>query len=163
MNILYSRLILALFLTYSLSAQADFSGIVVRVSDGDTIKVMDDANALHTVRMTGIDAPEKKQAYGVQAQKYLSDLIIFKAVTVQSTKTDRYGRQLGKVIESDRDINLMQIEAGMAWFYTAYQRDQPLADRQLYKEAEGVARAARYGLWSEDRTIPPWDYRKGLR
>lgn len=157
------KLILAILLTCSFSAQADFTGIVTKVSDGDTIKVIDDKNILHTVRLTGIDAPEKKQDYGLQSSQNLSDMILYKSVMVQSDKTDRYGRHLGKVMDGDRDINLMQLKAGMAWFYKAYQRGQPANDRAAYADAECEARSAQYGLWGGGKQVPPWDYRKGLR
>jgi len=43
------------------SAFADFTGIVVKVTDGDTINVLEAGNVLHKVRLTGIDAPERAQ------------------------------------------------------------------------------------------------------
>jgi endonuclease YncB( thermonuclease family) len=46
-----------------LAVAGELSGLVVGVSDGDTIKVLDDSRHVHTVRLMGIDAPEKAQAY----------------------------------------------------------------------------------------------------
>ena len=37
---------------------------VVGVSDGDTITVLDRAKVQHKIRLSGIDAPEKGQAFG---------------------------------------------------------------------------------------------------
>lgn len=39
--------------------QADVTGRVVRVLDGDTIEVLQDTGARSRVRLAGIDAPEK--------------------------------------------------------------------------------------------------------
>lgn len=67
------------------------------MSDGDTITVLDDSKQQHKVRLEGIDAPESAQAFGTQAKKSLSDLVFGRTVTVANSKTDRYGRVLGKV------------------------------------------------------------------
>ena len=40
-------------------ANADITGIVVSVTDSDTIKVLDENSNQHKVRLTGIDAPER--------------------------------------------------------------------------------------------------------
>ena len=37
---------------------------MVGVSDGDTITVLNDAKVQHKIRLAGIDAPEKGQAFG---------------------------------------------------------------------------------------------------
>jgi hypothetical protein len=51
------------------------------------------------------DVPESAQAFGTQAKKSLSDLIFGRTVTVTSSKTDRYGRTLGKVQLEGKNIN----------------------------------------------------------
>ena len=141
--------------------QADtLTGRVVRVTDGDTIVVLDSANAQHKIRLTGIDAPEKKQAFGTKSKEHLSDAVAGKFVVVDYSKRDRYERILGKVLLSDKDMNLGQIEAGLAWHYKQYQKDQAPADRKLYSEAEVEAREAKRGLWHDPEPVPPWEYRK---
>jgi endonuclease YncB( thermonuclease family) len=44
-------------------------GRVVGVSDGDTVKVLDAAQRLYTVRLMGIDAPEKTQPFGQRSKQ----------------------------------------------------------------------------------------------
>lgn len=83
-----------------------FSGRVVGISDGDTITVLDQAKKQHKVRLAGIDAPEKGQAFGDRAKVSLSRLVFDKPVTVESHKVDRYGRSVGKVMIAGRDANL---------------------------------------------------------
>ena len=45
------------------------TGRVVGVSDGDTITVLDGAKTQHKVRLSGIDAPEKGQAFGDRSRE----------------------------------------------------------------------------------------------
>ena len=163
MKEIMEKLFFAMLLTCSFSALADYSGIVVGVTDGDTISVLDSGKVQHKIRLSGIDAPEKKQAFGMQSKKSLSDLVINKNVAVQSDKKDRYGRELGKILVGDVDINLEQIKNGMAWHYKKYERTQSLEDRVNYGYAEDMARAMKHGLWSDDKQIPPWGWRKGER
>lgn len=86
----------------------------MRVTDGDTIVVLDSANAQHKIRLQGIDAPERKQAFGTKSKEHLSDSVAGKFVVVDYSKRDRYQRILGKVLLSGEDINLEQIKAGPA-------------------------------------------------
>ena len=113
----------------------------------------------HKVRLTGIDAPEKKQPFGNRSKQSLSDMVFNKTVIVETHKRDRYGRELGKVLIGGMDVNLEQIQRGMAWHYKAYQRDQSADDRQIYANAENAAKAINRGLWSESKPTPPWQWR----
>ena len=55
-----------LVLLLSLMASADsLTGKVGRVVDGDTLYVLDANYQQHKLRLAGIDAPERKQAYGL--------------------------------------------------------------------------------------------------
>ena len=153
----------SLALALSFPAWANFTGKVVGVADGDTVTVLDLANVQHKVRLTGIDAPEKKQPFGSRSKQSLSDMVFNKIVTVESDKRDRYGRELGKVLVGGMDVNLEQIRRGMAWHYKAYQRDQPAADRQTYADAEHEAEDQRRGLWTDADPLPPWEWRKSRR
>lgn len=47
-----------------------FSGIVVDVSDGDTITVLTPDEQQVKVRLYGVDCPEKKQPYGGKAKAF---------------------------------------------------------------------------------------------
>ena len=138
-------------------------GRVVGVADGDTITVLDAGNRQTRIRLQGIDAPESSQAFGQASKRGLSDLVFERQVVVEYEKTDRYGRTLGKVLAGGRDVNLLQVEAGLAWHYKYYQDEQSPADRRLYADAETEARSARRGLWVDSNPIPPWDFRHGKR
>lgn len=58
------RLLLLLAIFYTLSLGLD--GVVVKVSDGDTITVLDGLKTQHRVRLNGIDAPEKNKPMGIR-------------------------------------------------------------------------------------------------
>lgn len=154
--------ILALLLGLSCNA-GTVEGRVVAIADGDTITVLDADRVQHRIRLGGIDAPEKRQAFGTRAKQSLSDMVFNKAVTVETGKTDRYGREIGKILVDGRDANLQQVQRGFAWHYKAYQREQSLSDRQLYDFAQSEAKAARRGLWQDAEPVAPWDWRKGRR
>jgi endonuclease YncB( thermonuclease family) len=52
----------------------ELRGKVVSIADGDTITVLDADKKQHKVRLTGIDAPEKKQAFGAKSKARLGEL-----------------------------------------------------------------------------------------
>jgi len=138
-------------------------GHVIGVTDGDTLTVLDADRRQQRIRLAGIDAPEKRQAFGARAKESLSELSFGKQVEVQASKKDRYGRFVGKVLVEGRDVNLEQIRRGFAWHYKAYQREQSLMDRVLYDAAETEARASGSGLWGYATPLPPWDFRREKR
>lgn len=148
--------LLLAFAVLSWTAWADFSGKVVAVKDGDTIEVLRDGTNAVTVRLAGIDAPEKKQAFGTRAKQYASDLAFGKTVTVREAGSDRYKRTLGEVIlEDGRNLNQELIWAGLAWWYRQYaSKDKTL------EHLEAEAREAKAGLWIDADPVPPWEYRK---
>lgn len=154
--------LLALLLGLSCHA-GTIEGRVVAIADGDTITVLDADRVQHRIRLGGIDAPEKRQAFGTRSKQSLSDIVFNKAVTVETGKTDRYGREIGKILVDGMDANLQQVRRGFAWHYKAYEREQSLSDRQLYDFAQSEAKAARRGLWLDAEPVAPWDWRKGRR
>ena len=139
---------------------AELPGTVVGVHDGDTVTVLDATRRQHKIRLAGIDAPELSQAFGRVSRQHLADQVAGRTVVIEWTKRDKYQRLVGKVLLNGRDINITQIEAGLAWHYKKYATEQNPDDRQRYARAEEQARAARLGLWQDGRSVPPWEYRK---
>jgi endonuclease YncB( thermonuclease family) len=86
-------------------------------------------------------------------------LVFGKPVVVETGKTDRYGRTVGKVVVDGVDANLEQVRAGYAWHYKKYEGEQPYEDRRVYARAEAGARADRLGLWRDSTQVAPWDWR----
>jgi endonuclease YncB( thermonuclease family) len=160
------RLLLSLLLIGALLASpaaADewiIEGRIVGITDGDTLTVLDPANAQHKVRVAGIDAPERSQPFGTSSKDSLSRLAFDRRVEVHCHKRDRFGREVCNVYEGSRDLGLEQVRAGMAWHFKAYRHEQSSADRQTYAHEEESARNARRGLWSESDAVPPREWRK---
>lgn len=157
-------LLFAAMMFFAATSFADtLQGRVVGVSDGDTVTVLDSSNTQFKIRLMGIDAPEKKQAFGNKSKTSLSDWIFNKQVTVEYRKKDRYGRIVGKIVVAGVDANFEQIKAGMAWHYKKYQSEQSVDDRLIYAQAEEGARAQKLGLWFDADPTPPWEFRKETR
>lgn len=112
------------------------------------------------MRLAGIDAPEKFQAFGQKSRESLEELVAGKTVIVETYKKDRYGRSIGKVLFNGRDMNIEQIRRGLAWFYRHYEVELSPDDRQRYDRAESEAKDYRQGLWSDRNPVPPWEFRR---
>ena len=147
--------------------RADFTAKVQRVVDGDTVYVEDEAGIKFKVRLTGIDAPEQNQPYGLASKYHLSELLLNKFVLLESKpnkgksySVDRYKRVLAKIILDGRDINLSQVLSGYAWHFKRYQKQQSPKDRELYSQAEFDAKKNKLGLWGEKKPMAPWKWRK---
>ena len=142
-----------------LSACSDdaLQGRVVKVADGDTITILDSSNTQHKIRLQGIDAPEKGQAFGKASGKFLAGLVAGREVRIAFSKRDQYNRILGTVYLDDRDINLEMLKAGFAWHYKQYD------STPAYAKAEAEARAAKRGLWQDKNPTEPHEFRKERR
>lgn len=143
-----------------------FSARIVRVTDGDTVKVRLRSGAVKTVRLIGIDTPESRKP-GVpvecgakQATAAMTKLAVRKrrrghvgqAVRLTTDPTqdriDRYGRLLAYVERrSDgRDLGRAMIRAGWA---VAYVYDgTPFQRYAAYSAVQTRAEAAHRGVWS---------------
>ena len=91
-----------------------------RVTDGDTITVVAGGQEF-TIRLVGIDAPEKSrkkhepgQPFSQVSTKYLAGMVLNKDVDIRSYGTDRYGRTLGVVNVYGKNVNLEMVKSGLA-------------------------------------------------
>ena len=128
-----------------------FSAKVVKISDGDTIMILQDKQQIK-VRLFGIDAPEKKQDYGQRSKQFLASLIAGQVVEVEPKGKDRYKRTLGIIHYKGQDINAQMALSGYAWAYVKYSR--------IYVDQEKTAREKKLGLWQSSDPTPPWEWRK---
>jgi micrococcal nuclease len=131
-----------------------FSGQVVKVVDGDTLTVLDKTHAQHRIRLAGIDAPERGQAFGTMAREALAAKLFRREVRVEVIDADRYGREVGRVSLSHRFINAEMVREGFAWRYPQWARPGE------FVAAEAEARSHRRGLWAQRNPVPPWEFRK---
>jgi endonuclease YncB( thermonuclease family) len=167
--------LLLLLLAAAPAPAITLTGRVIGVHDGDTITVLDGDQRPEKIRLAGIDAPELGQPHGKRSKLALSEVVYRMEVRIDWDKRDRYGRIVGKVwvihpttgspqtLCSPKcpyvDVNLGQIQAGMAWWYRQYQGEQSPEDRKAYEVAETGARSKKVGLWVDPEPTPPWDWR----
>ena len=149
---------LALFAAPLAASAEALTGKVVKVADGDTITVLVNDEQVK-VRLAEIDAPERSQPWGKRAKQALTAKVAGHVVQVETKFNDRYGRRVGHVVYSGRDINRELVREGHAWVYRHWLRDETLLDDEAH------ARAERAGLWRlpEAERVPPWEWRAAHR
>jgi endonuclease YncB( thermonuclease family) len=106
------------------------------------------------LRLSGIDAPEKSQPYGVEAQKSLAEMTMGKWIRVITRARDDYGRTVADVIADGVDVNHEQVRRGLAWEYSRFHNRRELLVMQ--RQAQQQKR----GLWAGDNVIEPALWRK---
>lgn len=153
MNRFLSSLLLLLLSGFCAVSGEEWTGKVVGVSDGDTLTVMRSGKG-EKVRLHGIDAPEKTQAFGEKARQFTSAACFGKDARVVVHDTDRYGRTVGEVWVGGVCHNLALVKAGFAWHYRQYSKDE------AYAQAEAEARKAKAGLWKDANPVAPWEFRR---
>ncbi len=133
----------------------ELEGLVIHVADGDTITVLTADNVQHRIRLNGIDAPEKYQAFGGKARQHLDNMVYRKQVTVTLFGKDKYGRDIGKIATDEYDdVNAIMIQDGFAWHYAQFYPSSEYAALQEEAQNESL------GLWADPNPIPPWEFRK---
>lgn len=133
-----------------------FAHKVIGIADGDTLTLLVDNKPLK-VRLANIDAPEKAQPFGNRSRQSLAELCFGEDATYETQDIDRYGRSVAVVTCGDVEVNKTQVERGMAWVYSKYNKDPALPDLQ------DKAREERRGIWSDHSPIPPWEFRRSKR
>jgi micrococcal nuclease len=153
----YTFFVLMVWLGCTPISNQQTSGNVVKVSDGDTIEVLVDNKSVR-IRLFGIDAPERGQAFNVKAREFLASLVAANEITYEVVDIDQYKRVVADVFLSDgTHVNARMIEEGFAWHYKQFSDDEDL-DR-----LEREARAQKKGLWADSNPMPPWQFRKQNR
>jgi len=132
-----------------------WSGKVVKVADGDTITVLHDGEQ-ERIRLYGIDAPEKDQAFGQKSKEFTASLVAGREVDVQRKDTDRYGRTVALVTVNGRSLNESLVQEGYAWVYRQYCKESFCSS---WLQEESTAKSGKIGMWSDSHIIPPWEFR----
>lgn len=151
--------VLVLLLAWPVGAVAQgqpvLDGIVVGVTDGDTVDVRLESGMVR-IRLHAIDAPERGQPHGQAAREALSRLAFSKAVQVEPVEQDRYDRLVARLWIGELDVNATMIQRGYAWVYRRY------ADDPAYCEYENAARELKRGLWASPpgQVVAPWEWRR---
>lgn len=140
-------IIIALFIIsgifyYQISGTTTNSKIfqVDRVIDGDTLKLTNG----QTVRLKGINTPEKSMPFSNEATIFLKN-IENKSVKIKSYGVDKYGRTLAYIFLDNKNINKEILLRGLGTLYY-YGEDDYYSE---FKKAEKLARLNKKGLWKE--------------
>ena len=149
--------VLAVCCASAVVSAKEASYLVVKIADGDTLTALSEQKRQLKCRLYGIDAPEKRQAFGQASKISLAQLVFGRRAKIDIVGRDRYGRAICRVAVGGVDVNKEQIARGMAWMYRQY------ADDRSYSDAESVAQARRVGIWIEAQPVPPWAFRKAGR
>lgn len=124
----------------------------IDVIEGDLFSAKNKDGQQVTVRMLGIDAPNKKADFYKQSSISLSKCIgAKKEATLLIPKKhpiDNLGRVTAQVVVGDKICNLEQLNNGMAWFYKPMVRHQFDFEISTFNIAESNAKLAKIGIWS---------------
>ncbi len=145
------------------------TGRVASIDEGDRLTLMVESRP-YRIRLLGIDAPERTQAFGEKSRSNLGRLAFNREARADCGPADRAGQRrcLVRVRPDDcrdcgltEDLGLAQVGEGMAWWNRAEAGAQTPDARGRYENAEFMARLRRLGLWSETKPQAPWQFRKG--
>jgi micrococcal nuclease len=144
--------LLAFALLASPAAAEVVRGVIVGISDGDTMTLLTAGNVPIRIRLAEIDAPELHgQPYGQAAKAALSRLAFGRSAVADVMTSDQYGRRVAVVDVDGVNINAAMVKQGLAW-----------ATDPAYSRLEVEARLRKLGLWSGQSRPPvaPWLFRR---
>ncbi len=111
----------------------------IHITDGDTLKT----NNSLTLRLIGINTPEKNQPFYQEAKTYLSNQAANKTIKIESKGPDKYSRTLAYIFLENQNINAKILSKGLATL-CYYDKDNHYEE---LKQAEEFARNNSLGIW----------------
>lgn len=141
-------------------ATSSISGKVVAYSSGTAFAMLDSEGKLRRLKLTGIDAPERRQRFATEARQLASQWLGSGAIQIRVDGSGKDGRTHGRVEMDGQDVGLLLITAGLAWCDPSDASMLPTNTRETYQAACLKARNGRQGLWREANPVPPWEYRR---
>ena len=123
---------------------------LARIIDGDTVIVKINGEE-KSVRLIGIDTPEKNECFEKEATEKLKTLIENKKIKLEADNSqddkDKYGRLLRYIyLENGTLVNKKLIEEGAAKEYTYKIAYKFQAE---FKETEKMAKEKKMGIWAD--------------
>jgi endonuclease YncB( thermonuclease family) len=161
----------------------DITGFVVKVTDGDTIRIRHPGNVsfigplkYHTIpiRLAAVDAPQlgngqrEAQPYAEEAKQFVYSEVFERVVRVKLLAKDQYGRILGLVRykreNEEYDLSEELLKRGLAEVYRGggSRYDGPV---NRWNELEDYAKYHRFGMWKDgiNGVESPSLYRKAIK
>lgn len=150
---------LILTILFILIASTSYAGIfkVNKVYDGDTIRV-EGHDVEFKVRLAGIDAPEKKQKFGLISKDILEVSVLNKNVNLIGYGYGAYNRVIAEVYVGKQNINLYMVINGFAEVYKG--KNPKKLDIISYIECEKEAKRNKSNIWSDKDYISPKEFRR---
>jgi micrococcal nuclease len=130
------------------------SATVLEVVDGDTLRVRLDDGRVESVRLIGIDAPERGDALSAQAATALAQLVAGRRISMTRdvSERDRFDRLLRYVWVGDTLVNAELVRRGLAEA-RRYPPDVMLASVLEQAQAEAVRDGV--GMWESGQPPAP--------
>ncbi|MFP3882584.1 MAG: lamin tail domain-containing protein [Actinomycetota bacterium] len=128
---------------------------VVAITDGDTIDVTLSDGSRDTVRLIGINAPERDECWASEATRVLEALIPVGneiGMTIDQSDRDQFGRLLRYLWVGSMSVNEELVRRGAA-LSRRYPPDTAHSDR--FDAAQATAEEAELGLWAPDACGEP--------
>lgn len=127
---------------------ATINAAVTSIVDGDTVHVALGDGATITIRLDGIDSPERGEPFSDRATRETRVLLLTKQVQVRGTDVDRYGRLVARLVVDGVDVSTQLVRDGLACHFTRYSSDATLAAAQREAQQRGA------GFWAAGAQKP---------
>ena len=121
-------------------------------------KIESTKKACFKLSLNNIETPEYTQRGGRAAVLALERLLIEREVkAVFQHCKDHFEKLLATLYVDDRNVCLELAANGLAWINKKYNQEP------VYWKALQKAQVKGFGIWSLNRNVPPWKYRKYRR
>ena len=127
----------------------------VQVMAGDSFTCVLNKEKL-AVRLYGIDAPEKGQAFSEKAADSLRQLLEGKNVRIKVVEKEGEGKVIALVYADKTYVNEALVKNGSAWVSP---RSCKLIFCQEWQHYQQIVKALKLSLWQEQQPVPPWEYK----
>jgi micrococcal nuclease len=136
-------------------------GLVYRNWGGDSFEVRA-ALELHCISLRGVDTPKPGQPYFGKSVKAFRSMVNRQKIRIHVVDRDEFTVELADAFVANEnpannpgDLNLALelIRNGFGWY-----DGTEFEGSEIYREAEQTARQNKFGIWSQDNPIPPWEF-----
>lgn len=145
--------LLVLVATAFQPAAPNWTGKAEAPIDGDTLRIRDQNDRVHKVRIQGIESPEDGQPFFKAARDHLGKVTKGRDLEVTEVGKDTAGLTLATIRINGQDLRIDILAAGMAW----HQRS--VVDDPVLEAEERGAKARHVGLWIDADPVAPWEWR----